>query len=208
MKGVASPRATAFAMIGLYLYTKTKRNVLLSKLFEKLAEQQIAQYGQYAKKDWLWFEDSLTYSNSKLSESLFYAYLAAKKKSYLRAAEKSLNFLIDIAFERGYFSPIGQNGWYSRSGKRAYFDQQPEDTASMVETKALAYKITKNKKHRRDALNAFQWFLGKNHLNQMVYDEVTGGCNDGIDKDCINLNQGAESTVSYLLARLAIEEIV
>jgi len=204
---IASPRATAFSLIGLYLYTKTKRNVRATKLFENLAQRQISQYGQYAKKDWLWFEDSLTYSNSKLSESLFYAYLATKKKSYLAAAEKSLNFLIDIAFERGYFSPIGQNGWYSRSGKRAHFDQQPEDTSSMVQTLLVAYQTTGKVRYRKLALETFQWFLGKNHLNQMVYDESTGGCYDGLGQQTLNLNQGAESTISYLLARLAIEEL-
>ncbi len=202
---IASPRATAFSMIGLYLYTKTKRNARATKLFENLARRQISQYGETAKKDWLWFEDNLTYSNSKLSESLFYAYLATKKKSYLAAAEKSLNFLIDITFEKGYFSPIGQNGWYSRSGKRAHFDQQPEDTSSMVQTLLVAYQTTGKARYRKLALETFQWFLGKNHLNQMVYDESTGGCYDGLGEQTLNLNQGAESTISYLLARLALE---
>ncbi|HEY4509984.1 MAG TPA: glycosyltransferase [Candidatus Paceibacterota bacterium] len=206
-EGIASLRASAFAMIGLYFYLKTKKNARATKLFEKLASQQISQYGQYAKEDWLWFEDSLTYSNSKLSESLLYAYLVTKKKSYLAAAIKSLNFLIDITFEKGYFSPIGQNGWYSSSGKRAHFDQQPEDTSSMVQTLLVAYQTTGEERYRKLALDTFQWFLGKNHLNQMVYDESTGGCYDGLGQQTLNLNQGAESTISYLLARLALEEL-
>ncbi|MBI4094476.1 MAG: hypothetical protein HY436_01570 [Candidatus Liptonbacteria bacterium] len=94
-----------------------------------------------------------------------------------------------------------------RHKKRSYFDQQPEDAASMVQTKVAAYRVTGDRRHAEDAYNAFQWFLGKNYLGMMVYDEVTGGCCDGLDKDALNLNQGAESTVSYLLARLAIEEI-
>ena len=76
----------------------------------------------------------------------------------------------------------------------------------MAETKLIAFKITKNKRHLQAAFKAFQWFLGKNHLNQMVYDEATGGCHDGVGQYAMNLNQGAESTISYLLARLAFED--
>ncbi len=202
-----SPRAIAFSMTGIYHYIKKYPAKYILNLFGKLAESQFNLYKNRANDEWQWFEDYLTYSNSKLSESLLYAYLGTRKKKYLTAAEDSLEFLSKNTFKDGIYWPIGQNGWYFRNKTRAYFDQQPEDTASMVETKALAYQITKNKKHRRDALNAFKWFLGKNHLNQMVYDEVTGGCNDGIHQNRINLNQGAESTVSYLLARLAIEEV-
>ena len=101
--------------------------------------------------------------------------------------------------------PIGQNGWYFKNRRRSYFDQQPEDAASMVETKTAAYKITGNKNHLEDAVTAFQWFLGKNNLGQIVYDETTGGCHDGVGQSAMNLNQGAESTISYLLARLALE---
>ena len=77
----------------------------------------------------------------------------------------------------------------------------------MVQTKLVAYKITSDPTYLQKAFTSFQWFLGKNHLNQMVYDEVTGGCNDGVGQYAINLNQGAESTLSYLLARLTIHEM-
>lgn len=207
IRELASPRAIAFAILGFFWYTKSKASVRHTRLLRELADKQIASYLQAAGEDWLWFEQALTYSNSKLPESLFYAYLATKKKSYLQVAEKTLDFLIDITFEKGYFAPIGQNGWYLRSGKRAYFDQQPEDASSMVQTLAVAWRITGKTKYRKLALDTFQWFLGKNHLNQMVYDEVTGGCYDGLGQHTLNLNQGAESTISYLLARLAIEEL-
>ena len=207
VRKLTSPRAIAFAMLGLFYYTRVKPNASTNKLLRQLAGRQIADYLAAAGKDWLWFEQSLTYSNSKLPESLLYAYLATKEKSYLQIAEKSLHFLLDITFEKGYFSPIGQNGWYLRNGKRAYFDQQPEDASSMVQTLAAAWHATGNPKYRKLALDTFQWFLGKNHLNQIVYDEVTGGCYDGLGQHTLNLNQGAESTISYLLARLAIEEL-
>lgn len=201
-----SPRAVAFAMTGLYHYLKHSHQKKLLNLFKKFAEQQLDLYKNTANGDWQWFEDQLTYSNSKLPESLFYGYDLTKNKKYLAVAQKSLNFLKQITFGKKHYSPIGQAGWYFRDKERSYFDQQPEDTAAMIETKIVAYKITGNKIHLEDALKAFNWFLGKNHLNLMVYDELTGGCHDGVGRNTLNLNEGAESSISYLMARLALEE--
>lgn len=203
---LGSPRAIAFAMTGLFHLQKNRKDAAIRDLFLKMAEKQAVYYQKNATGDWDWFENHLTYSNSKLSESLYYSYLLTKNKTHLQIAERTLNFLSRITFQDGRYVPIGQNGWYFRDQKRAYFDQQPEDTASMVQTKLVAYRATRNRKHLRDAMIAFEWFLGRNHLGQSVYDEVTGGCQDGVGQRSINLNQGAESTVSYLLARLAFEE--
>lgn len=139
---------------------------------------------------------------------MFKAYSATNNKEYKQIAQKSIDFLNNITFEKkDYFSPIGQDGWFFRNGKRAYFDQQPEDTASAVEALVTAYQTTNNKKYLKKARLAFQWFLGKNHLNQMVYDEATGGCYDGLGKYSLNFNQGAESSISYFIARLVIERV-
>ncbi|MBI3588937.1 MAG: glycosyltransferase [Candidatus Liptonbacteria bacterium] len=204
---LTSPRAIAFAMTGLYFYLKNNPKPALLKLMKKMADRQVGQYKEYSGVDWHWFEDQLTYSNSKLAESLFYAYDLIKNPEYLEVAKKTLNFLKSITFEKDHYSPIGQNGWYFRNKKRAYFDQQPEETSTMVETKVVAYQVTGDKQYLKDAYRVMNWFLGKNHLGQMVYDEATGGCYDGVGQYAINLNQGAESTISYLLARLALEEI-
>ncbi|MBI2035178.1 MAG: glycosyltransferase [Candidatus Liptonbacteria bacterium] len=207
MCGLKSPRAIAFAMTGLYCHLKTKPNKNLMKILENLANAQVASYIEHSSPDWQWFEPQLTYSNAILPESLFYAYDLLKDKKYLRIADQSLRFLKGITFEKNHYSPIGQKGWYFKNKTRAYFDQQPEDTAHMVQAKIAAYNITGNERHFDDAYKAFQWFLGKNFLNQVIYDEVTGGCHDGLGKDGVNLNQGAESTISFLLARLAFENI-
>jgi len=202
---IKSPRAMAFAIIGLYFYGKDRPGSRCKKTLELLASSQMRHFVNTASRDWVWFEDYLTYSNSKLPEAFFYAYLATDEKAYLDVAEKSLGFLVDITFDKEYFSPIGQNKWYFRKEKRAYFDQQPEDASSMVQTLLIAYQVTKNIEYKKRALQAFLWFLGKNHLNQMVYDELTGGCCDGLGEHSLNVNQGAESTISYLMARLSIE---
>ncbi len=202
-----APRPIAFAISGLYYYLQKHPNKKLEKALKQLADRLVKMYRNESSESWQWFEDCLTYSNSKMPEALFYAYKALKDPTYLQIAETTLKFLSKITFEPNHYSPIGQHGWYFKYKKRAYFDQQPEDTAAMVETKIVAYQITKKRKHLEDAFTAFQWFLGKNHLNQTVYDEVTGGCHDGLDKYSMNLNQGAESTISYLTARVFLEAL-
>ena len=221
VRELRSLRAIAFSIIGLCHISKNFPEVIVKqpemkkkieeaviKLSDKLLKQYDKQRNDPEKKDWYWFEDYFTYSNFKIPEALFRAYEITKNKEYLKIAEQSLKFLLDITFEHAnYFSPIGQDGWYFRNGKRAYFDQQPEDAASAVEGLVAAFQTTGKKSYKDRAELAFQWFLGKNHLNQMVYDEATGGCYDGLGKFSLNFNQGAESTISYLLARLAIEKI-
>lgn len=183
-------------------------------LIEELSVKLAAKYDDQQQNDadkkddqWLWFDSSLTYSNYKIPESLFLAYQVTKNKEHLRIAKESIDFLSSITFDKGYYNAIGQDGWYFRHGQRAYFDQQPEDAASAAEALTAAWSVSKNKKYADQAKQAFAWFLGKNHLNQMIYDEATGGCYDGLGKHSINFNQGAESTLSYFLARLAINQL-
>ena len=206
INSIKSPRAVAFIILGLYFYNKSKPSPENIKKIKGLADYLVMLYQTYSSSEWQWFEEYLTYSNSKLPEALFYAYLATKNKEYLEIAKSSLDFLSSVTFENGMFAPVGHDGWYFKNGQKAHFDQQPVDTASMVQTLLLANKITKEKHYLKDAITAFQWFLGKNFLNTMVYDESTGGCHDGIGRYSINLNQGAESTLSYLLARLYLHD--
>lgn len=212
VSGLHSLRAIAFAVTGLCLVAERDDSDELTRLVSGLSDKLVNTYNKQTDnsrtKDWLWFENCFTYSNYKLPEALFRAYSLTGDKKYLHIANESIKFLLGVTFEnKDYFSPIGQDGWYFRNGKRAYFDQQPEDTSSAVEALSMAFKITRRDVYRQKAELAFQWFLGKNHLNQMVYDEATGGCYDGLGKYSLNFNQGAESTVSYFMARLAIEQV-
>ena len=207
LANIKSPRAMAFTLAGIYYNLQAHRHRHLLKAVRELANRQLELYQTNSGEDWHWFEDQLTYSNSKLPESLLLACDLTKNPKYLEVAKKTLDFLKQITFEKDQYVPIGQNGWYFKNKRRAYFDQQPEETATAVETLIIAHKVTGDKQYLKDAYRVFSWFLGKNHLNQMVYDEATGGCYDGVGQYAINLNQGAESTISYLLARLALEEI-
>ena len=201
-----SPRAIAFSIIGLsYYYEKSRSNFHLNKIIH-LSNILSDLYEHNSSKEWQWIENYLTYANPKIPEALFFAYKSTSNKKYLEIAKKTLNFLTEILFMNGYLSLIGQNGWFNKNGERAYFDQQPIDASYLIQTYLAAYEITGEKEYRDRAVLSFNWFLGKNYLKQTMYDENTGGCYDGLSENSINMNQGTESTLSYLMARLFLEE--
>ena len=105
----------------------------------------------------------------------------------------------------GYFSPIGTNGFWPRNGVRACFDQQPIDAYATISACLTALRITKEKIWASETAIAFNWFLGANHLGAPVYDPVTGGCRDGLHQDRMNENQGAESTLAFLMSVAELE---
>jgi glycosyltransferase involved in cell wall biosynthesis len=203
---IKSPRALSFMIMGLYYYNQTKNLPSIKALIKEFADGLLKLYETNSSEKWKWFENYLSYGNSKLPEALLYAYLSTHEDKFLEVGLESLDFLSGETFIEGVFAPIGQNGWYEQNKKRAYYDQQPIEAAYMVQTLILAYKITHNRMYKNMALKAFQWFIGKNSLNQVVYNESTGGCFDGIGENSINLNQGAESTISFLLARLSLTD--
>jgi hypothetical protein len=132
-------------------------------------------------------------------------YAAAKilnNQTCLETAEKSCSFLLENTFDGKHFSFIGSNGWYPKGKKRVQFDQQPIEGADTVIMLAKAYEATKNKKYRDLQKKAFGWFLGENDTNSPLYDPKTKGCCDGLGADGVNINQGAESIVSFLIAQL------
>jgi len=202
-----SPRAIAFTITGLYHYNKRKNSHFIIENIKKLANILLKLYKNSSDEKWKWFESYLTYSNSKLPEALLYTYELTKNREYLEIAVQSLDFLIQQTFQNDIFIPIGQKGWYAKDKERALFDQQPIEAGYTVQTLITAYKITGRQKYKNLALNAFQWFLGKNILNQTIYNDNTGGCHDGLGENSINLNQGAEATISYLLARLSLMDV-
>jgi hypothetical protein len=123
---------------------------------------------------------------------------------YLDVAEKSCSFLLENTFNGKYFSFIGSNGWYPKGKKRAQFDQQPIEAADTCLMLVNAYLATKNKKYLLLQKKAFNWFFGENDINMPLYDPKTGGCCDGLGTDGVNINQGAESIATFLLAQLSL----
>ena len=202
-------RAIASVIVGLYYYNKEKYSELNLERIKTLADTLVRLYRANSREGWNWFEPIMTYSNAKLSEALMYAYIATQNKEYLNVAGESFDFLIDKTFIKKTFVPVGQNGWYDGDkNKRAYFDQQPIEAASMMNALSVAYQVFGDSKYKEFALSAFGWFLGKNVSNSFVYNEETGGCHDGLGRVVVNMNQGAESTLAYLMARLTLDETV
>ncbi|KKU95409.1 MAG: Glycosyltransferase [Parcubacteria group bacterium GW2011_GWC2_48_17] len=201
----SSPRAIAFYIKALNcLLSKWKEPKVLTAL-RYYCEQLITLYEKSHSPNWEWFEPYLTYSNAILPEALLLGYKITSEKRYLKVSEKTFNFLIEHTFKDDMYIPIGQSGWFPKGETRQYFDQQPEDVTATIEALNTMFKVT-NRKHYKELANiAFNWFLGDNVLGQVVYDRTTGGCYDGVGEKFINLNQGAESTISYLLARLSFE---
>jgi hypothetical protein len=204
---VGSPRSLAFIIQGLYFYNRVANSTKIRKHIEELANNLMALYKASSNPSWRWFEPYMSYANSKLPEALLYSYLSTGKREYLDIGLESLDFLLSKTFNGEIFAPIGQRGWYYQNGKKAEHDQQPIEASYMIQSLILAYKIMRDEKYKKYALQTFQWFVGKNSLNQVVYDSTTGGCFDGIGENAINLNQGAESTISYLMARLYLMDL-
>jgi glycosyltransferase involved in cell wall biosynthesis len=199
----SSPRAVAFYIKALYyLLSKWKEPNTLAVL-RSCCEQLMAFYEKNSSPDWEWFEPFLTYSNAILPEALLLGYKITGERRYLEVSKKTSDFLIKHTFKDGIYIPIGQSGWFLKGKTRQYFDQQPEDVAATVEFLNTMFGITGGKRYRELANVAFNWFLGDNVLGQVVYDRTTGGCHDGVGEKFINLNQGAESTIAYLFARLS-----
>jgi hypothetical protein len=202
-----SPRAKAFAIMGLYHYHKAHpedQNIFTNTRI--LAGQLNRQFEQASSKKWEWFEPYLTYANSRLPHSLFLAYDSTREPEFLETAVKSMDFLITVQSVDGLFVPVGNNGWYKRGGTRALYDQQSVEAASMTEAAIAAYLIKRKKKYLLEANKAFKWFFGQNLKGLKVYYPQDGSCYDGITPYGLNLNKGAESTVSFLQARIAFEE--
>ncbi len=201
------PRGMAYSILGMCDYLKQFPGASdIKRQLELTADGLIVQYEENNYPDWEWFEDILTYDNAILPYALFVAGLTSGNKKYLEIAEKTCEFLLANIFNNEYFSFIGCKGWYERGGTKATFDQQPIEAASTVMMLRAAYDATQNDKYLTLQRKAFDWFLGQNELRIPVYDFRTKGCNDGLLRDGVNTNQGAESTLSFLLSLLAIVE--
>jgi len=202
-----SPRAAAFYIKGLAILLKNITEVGGKAAKEMLithCDRLVSLYRAVSSREWQWFENYLTYCNAVLPEALILGYAQTGNKEYLDIGIKTLDFLISQTFVNGIYAPIGQDGWHHKTGTRRYFDQQPEDVSAMTCALATAYSITGENSYKKLMHEAFNWFLGDNSLKQVVCDRTTGGCYDGVGERNINLNQGAESTTSYLLARLTV----
>lgn len=202
---IGSLRAISYALLGCYYYLKAHPDSALSDHIESMADRICAMYRQNSTREWRWFDQFLTYSNAVPPRALLLCYDALKKEEYLAVGLETLDFLTEHTVIDGILQPVGCNGWYMRGQERAWFDQQPVDPMGSVLCYLTAYDVTRDKKYLELACISFDWFFGKNAIGEWLYDPVTGGCYDALTPSGPNFNQGAESTISCLLAQLAVQ---
>jgi glycosyltransferase involved in cell wall biosynthesis len=205
-----SPRACAFALLGLQEYLDSfpgDRAALGAS--DELANRLLNSYRSNHTADWNWFEKSLAYSNARLPQALIRAGMRASNQEMVAAGLDSLDWLVTIqrCEVKGHFVPIGSLGFYSQKTEKARFDQQPVEACAAVSACLQAYRATGNGRWRKESWSAFNWFLGDNDLQIALYDATTGGCRDGLHPDRANENQGAESTLSFLMALLEMRKL-
>ena len=200
--GFNSPRAWAFSLMGIHEYLRRLGgDSLVSQTREVLTARLMDIFGRAAAPDWPWFEAELAYDNAKLAHALILSGQATGQQPALERGLQALRWLAEVQnSEHGHFRPIGSNGFYPRGGARANFDQQPIEAQATVSACLDAYRITSDPWWYDQAQRAFDWFLGWNDLGLEVCSPSTGGCRDALHVDRVNGNQGAESTLAFLLS--------
>lgn len=195
-----SPRAKGYLIIGLNHLNLEKTNDYIKKLAVSLADQ----YDHYSDADWHWFEDSMTYCNAILPRAMIVAFDATRNDRFNRIGFESLQFLENNTFSNGRFKAIGCNGWLYKGEAPAAFDEQPVEACETMLAYIDAYKISSDERLLERAKTCFSWYCGNNSKGLSLIDAETGGCYDAITPDGLNLNQGAESVVSFWIAYLEL----
>jgi len=203
---VHSTRAMAFAIKGLCYSQRAIKSDEKLFLVKILANRLVQMYRHEATVSWDWFEGYLTYANSILPEAMLCAWTLTREAVYKDIAIKSFGFLLSQTFNENGIEVISNKNWLQKGEVAGHFGEQPIDVAYTIMTLAKFYDAFMEEDYRLKMETAFNWFLGNNRLHQIIYNPCTGGCYDGLEETHVNLNQGAESTVSYLMARLTMEQ--
>ena len=208
VENFSSPRSIAFCLVGVHAYLdKFSGDSDVRRVREALTDKLFDQFRNHATDGWPWLEKALNYANGKLPHALLLSGHRMQRNDMINVGLNSLKWLITIQIEDGHFVPIGSNGWYEQGGPRARFDQQPIEANAMIEACVEAFNITRDKSWFDNAVMCFNWFLGHNDLNLPLYDPKTGGCRDGLMADGINQNEGAESSLAWLLSLMTLQKL-
>jgi glycosyltransferase involved in cell wall biosynthesis len=202
LTGFSSPRAWAFGLIGIHEYMRRlSGDSMVSQTRDALTVRLMELFEVHAHEDWPWFEEALSYDNARLAQALIVSGRSTGNQAVLDRGLKALRWLTELQIsEQGHFRPIGSNGFYRRGGTRSNFDQQPVEAHAAVSACLEAYRATRDVWWYEHAQRAFDWFIGWNDLGLELYSPETGGCRDGLHIDRLNANQGAESTLAFLLS--------
>jgi glycosyltransferase involved in cell wall biosynthesis len=206
----SSPRAWAYTLLGIQGYLDSypgDRDA--QKIRSVLSTRLLEMYESIRSPDWKWFENILAYGNARLPQAMLLVGSACSHDRMISAGLEALDWLLKTQHceTNGHFVPIGSQGFYRQGGEKARFDQQPLEAAGAVSACLQAYRVTGDSRWHGQAWSTFNWFLGDNDLQVSLYDSVSGGCRDGLHPDRANENQGAESTLSFLMALLEMRSL-
>lgn len=201
------PRGTAQCTLGVARLLAVDASSELRSVLDSLVAKLRERYRANATADWCWFEPTLTYDNALLPLALFVAYGVTADRATLRDARESLEFIEEICFAGTRLQLVGNTGWHSMGGEKPCADEQAIDAAAFVLAFHAAYQATNDRHYLRRMREAFAWFLGANRLGVPLYDFATGGCRDGMGLSHVNQNQGAESTICFLMSLLKMLEL-
>jgi len=200
-----SIRGIANTMVGISYYLRSNMtDELMNERLKNLACKLINKYEEESSPDWKWFEPLLAYDNGMLPLALLHSAEILNDDKITETALETMDFLTKVTLSEGYLSLIGNKNWYKKGGERSVFAQQPLDALAMVLMYNQAFTLTKDKEYLNKLFTSFMWFLGENDLRINLYDFETCGCCDGLEEYGVNRNQGAESTLAYLISHLTV----
>jgi glycosyltransferase involved in cell wall biosynthesis len=200
-----SVRGIANTMVGICYYLMSyPADDSMTERLRNLSYKLIRLYEENSTTDWKWFEPQLAYDNGMMPLALLHSAGTLKDSKITETAMETMNFLTEITLKHGYFSAIGNEKWYEKGGERSVFAQQPVDALAMILMYHQAFHLTKDKEYLTKLFSCFMWFLGENDLRMNLYDFETKGCCDGFESYGVNRNQGAESSLAYLISHLTV----
>lgn len=198
----SSPRGWAYTVLGLQAYLSTyEGDIFARKIRDDLANRIYIMFKDNVSDGWYWCENKATYANAILPQAMIIAGKGIPNPDMFETGLKALEWLLKIqTAPNGHLSPIGNNGWLDKSGNKSMFDQQPIEVKGLINACVDAYIATGDKKWFAESERCLSWFLGHNDLQMPVCDYKTGGCGDGLESQGINGNQGAESTLAWIIS--------
>jgi glycosyltransferase involved in cell wall biosynthesis len=214
LTSIYSTRSMAFIIKGLHYAHENRSDKKMVDVIQILADRLVAMFEFENNESWLWYESYLSYANSIIPEALLLAYLTTEEPIYREIAQRSFNFLLAKTFDKNHIQVISNKYWleegqnYTAQSSHKIFTggEQAIDVSYTIMALHSFYTEFGDQDYLDKMKSSFNWFLGDNSINQIIYNPCTGGCFDGLEEKCVNLNQGAESTISYLLARLVIQK--
>ncbi len=206
---IASPRAWAFAVVGLYYYLREfPDDQTVRAVLKTLARRLEAAFQEHETAEWSWCEDVVTYENARAPQALILAGLALDEEGLTQRGLRVLSWLLQVQTAAdGHLSVIGSDGWLRRGGQRAPYDQQPVEAAALIEACKAAYRATREERWLIEMRRCFAWYLGQNDAGVSLIEFKSHGCYDGLVRGGVNQNFGAESCVSWLLSLLTMHEM-